>query len=472
MPTTIAEQVSRLAETTAAQPPNEIMGAFTREQADLAASGLPVGRDRGGCPLPDAELLDPHGATTSLYAALGGRLSVLVFYRGAWCPYCNIALNTYQAELVPELAGRGVGLVAISPQTPDGSLSTQEKHELTFTVLSDPGNQVAKVAGILTAPSDEARAAQLQLGLDLTAVNADGTTGLPCPPRSSSTPTTSSVGSTSTPTTAPAPNPARSSPPRRPRLSMTAPFDGRVALITGAGRGIGRAVALQLAEGGARVALVARSVDQLEETAATLRGEGGVALVLPADLADPDAVAEAAATAAKELGPVDILVNNAAVVQPAGPTVSTPPTGWSSAFAVNVQAPIRLTLALLPAMLERGWGRIVNVSSGIVDHPGAMVGLNAYAATKAALEAHTLNLAAEVAGSGVTVNVYRPGSVDTAMQAWFRAQPPAEIGAALHQHFQASYEQGALITPERSARSLLTRLAGEATGEIWNATDA
>jgi len=100
------------------------------------------------------------------------------------------------------------------------------------------------------------------------------------------------------------------------------------------------------------------------------------------------------------------------------------------------------------------------------------VGLNAYAATKAALEAHTLNLAAEVAGSGVTVNVYRPGSVDTAMQAWFRAQPPAEIGAALQLHFQASYEQGTLITPEQTARSLLTRLAGEATGEIWNATDA
>jgi NAD(P)-dependent dehydrogenase (short-subunit alcohol dehydrogenase family) len=253
---------------------------------------------------------------------------------------------------------------------------------------------------------------------------------------------------------------------------MTVPFQERVALITGAGRGIGRAVALRLAEAGARVALVARSIDQLEETAATLRGEGGVALVLPADLADRDAVAEAAATAVKELGSVDILVNNAAVVQPAGPTVSTSRAGWSRAFAVNVEAPIRLTLALLPAMLERGWGRIVNVSTGIVDHPGAMVGLNAYAATKAALEAHTLSLAAEVAGTGVTVNVYRPGSVDTAMQEWFRAQPPAEIGAALHHHFQASYEQGALIPPERSARSLLTRLAGEATGQIWNVTDA
>jgi NAD(P)-dependent dehydrogenase (short-subunit alcohol dehydrogenase family) len=114
----------------------------------------------------------------------------------------------------------------------------------------------------------------------------------------------------------------------------------------------------------------------------------------------------------------------------------------------------------------------VNVSSGIVDHPGAMVGLNAYAATKAAIEAHTLSLAAEVAGSGVTVSVYRPGSVDTAMQAWFRSQPPEEIGAVLHAHFEATHEQGALITPERSAQSLLTRVASAANGEIWSASDA
>jgi peroxiredoxin len=74
-----------------------------------------------------------------------------------------------------------VALIAVSPQAPDGSLSTQEKNELTFTVLSDPGNQVAKAVGILSAPSAEARAAQLELGLDLAAVNADGTTGLPMP---------------------------------------------------------------------------------------------------------------------------------------------------------------------------------------------------------------------------------------------------------------------------------------------------
>jgi NAD(P)-dependent dehydrogenase (short-subunit alcohol dehydrogenase family) len=253
---------------------------------------------------------------------------------------------------------------------------------------------------------------------------------------------------------------------------MTAPFAGRTALVTGAGRGIGRAVANQLAAGGAEVALLARSIDQLEETAAVVRSHGGSAVVVPADLADPDAVRDAAMRLGKELGPIDILVNNAAVVQPVGSTITTDPEAWHRAFAVNVDAPIRLTLALVPSMLERGWGRVVNVSSGLVDHPEAMVGLNAYAATKAALEAHTLNLASELVGSGVSVNVFRPGSVDTAMQEWLRSQPPEEIGAALHHHFQASYEQGALITPEHSAQSLLARLAGDATGEIWNAPDA
>jgi peroxiredoxin len=179
--TTIAEQVSNLVQTTAAQPPNKVMSAFTREQAGLAAQGVPDGVISVGATLADAELLDPHGATTTLYEALGDQAAVLVFYRGGWCPYCNIALNTYQAELVPELTRRGLALVAISPQTPDGSLSTRQKGELAFTVLSDPGNQIAKAIGILTAPTAEARAAQLELGLDLTAVNADGTIEVPMP---------------------------------------------------------------------------------------------------------------------------------------------------------------------------------------------------------------------------------------------------------------------------------------------------
>ena len=86
-------------------------------------------------------------------------------------------------------------------------------------------------------------------------------------------------------------------------------------------------------------------------------------------------------------------------------------------------------------MRERGWGRIVNVSSGIAAHPETMIGGNSYATTKAALEAHTVNLAAELAGTGVTVNIYRPGIVDTAMQTWIRSQDPARIGEQLHARF-------------------------------------
>jgi peroxiredoxin len=151
-----------------------------------ARSGPPTeateaGIASAGTILPDAELFDGHGAATTLYAATGGGTSVLVFYRGAWCSSCNIALSAYQEQLLPQLAERGIKLVAISPQKPDGSLAMQQKHGLAFTVVSDPGNTLAGRLGILTQPPDECRAAQLQLGLDLTSVNADGTVTLPVP---------------------------------------------------------------------------------------------------------------------------------------------------------------------------------------------------------------------------------------------------------------------------------------------------
>jgi NAD(P)-dependent dehydrogenase (short-subunit alcohol dehydrogenase family) len=97
-----------------------------------------------------------------------------------------------------------------------------------------------------------------------------------------------------------------------------------------------------------------------------------------------------------------------------------------------------------------------------------MIRGNAYAATKAALEAHTVNLAAELLGTGVTVNAYRPGGVDTAMQAWIRRQDPGRIGTALHHRFNENFAQGSLITAEHSAAALLTHLAGQDTGAIWD----
>jgi len=178
---TIAEQVAGYHRASAGQLPAEIAEAFAAEPRELAAAGHLAGVAQPGTPLPDGNLLDVAGQPTTLAGTRDGKPAVIVFYRGGWCPYCNIALRTYQARLVPALAPLGVSLIAISPQTPDGSLSTKETKELTFTVLSDPGNQLARQLGILTAPGEGVRQAQLQLGLDVAQVNADGTTGLPMP---------------------------------------------------------------------------------------------------------------------------------------------------------------------------------------------------------------------------------------------------------------------------------------------------
>jgi len=251
---------------------------------------------------------------------------------------------------------------------------------------------------------------------------------------------------------------------------VTTQFAGRTALVTGAGRGIGQAAALQLAAAGASLILIARSASQLAQTAAMAVAQGappGQIHIVPADLGDSEQLTAAAAAASGTPG-VDILVNNAATVEPLGPTVGIPAAELRRAFEINVIAPAVLSAAVLPGMLDTGWGRIVNVSSGIAARPASMVGGNAYAATKAALEAHTVNLAAELAGTGVTVNAYRPGGVDTAMQAWIRGQDPARIGAALHDRFSRSYADGTLITPEYSASVLVGHLSGDDNGTIWD----
>jgi NAD(P)-dependent dehydrogenase (short-subunit alcohol dehydrogenase family) len=137
-----------------------------------------------------------------------------------------------------------------------------------------------------------------------------------------------------------------------------------------------------------------------------------------------------------------------------------------------VGGPIALSAgAVLPVMIKNGWGRIVNVSSGVVGNPGGMIGGSTYAATKAALEAQTISMAAEYAGTGVTINVYRPGGVDTAMQEWIRAQDPAQIGEVLHDRFLASHASGNLLSPETSGQALVAHLGLNETGRIWDVND-
>ncbi|MFB6785807.1 peroxiredoxin-like family protein [Streptomyces olivaceus] len=171
----IAEQSAALTQGMAGQVPADALEAFRAEQASLDAAGVPDAVAGTGSVMPDARLLDVRGDTVTLEQARGGRPAVVVFYRGAWCPYCNVALRTYQRELAADLDERGVALIAVSPQKPDGSLSVLEANELSYTVLSDPGNRIGRALGIVTRPSDPVLGAQASLGLDVARVNADGT---------------------------------------------------------------------------------------------------------------------------------------------------------------------------------------------------------------------------------------------------------------------------------------------------------
>ncbi|MDT0386063.1 peroxiredoxin-like family protein [Streptomyces dubilierae] len=179
--TPIADQVAQLNEVMAAQAPAEVLEEFRSEQAGLDAAGVPSGVAEAGTLLPDVELLDAHGDATTLMRTLAGRPAVIVFYRGAWCPYCNVALRTYQRELSAELEARGVALIAVSPQKPDGSLTVTETNQLTYAVLSDSGNRIGRALGIVTRPVEAVRRVQQAGGLDLTEVNADSTADIVMP---------------------------------------------------------------------------------------------------------------------------------------------------------------------------------------------------------------------------------------------------------------------------------------------------
>jgi peroxiredoxin len=181
MSLTIKEQSDQLQAASAGRLPAEVVEIFTRDRETLVGHGEPAGAVAGGEVLEEFTLPDANGNDVSLTGLVADGPAVLVFYRGGWCPFCNLALHHYQSELVPQLERYSATLAAISPQKPDESLSTAEKHALQYPVLSDAGARVARRLGIAFQPAADVLEAQRTLGVDIRDGNAEGTTELPMP---------------------------------------------------------------------------------------------------------------------------------------------------------------------------------------------------------------------------------------------------------------------------------------------------
>jgi NAD(P)-dependent dehydrogenase (short-subunit alcohol dehydrogenase family) len=238
----------------------------------------------------------------------------------------------------------------------------------------------------------------------------------------------------------------------------------RTAVVTGAGRGIGAAVARALASAGARVALAARTKEQLEQLAAELRAAQHEAIALACDVGDAMSVAAMAREAQKHLGRVDILVANAGIGY-SGPLARVSIEDWNRVMAVNATGSFLCTQAFLSGMVERRWGRIVYVASVAGLTGGKYIA--AYAASKHAVLGLARSAAAEVAGSGVTVNAVCPGYVDTEMTQESIARIVEKTGKSREEALAAilaTTPQRRLITPEEVAHAVLALCDEEARG--------
>lgn len=196
-------------------------------------------------------------------------------------------------------------------------------------------------------------------------------------------------------------------------------MNNRIAVVTGASRGIGRACALSLAACGAKIALAARQMDKLEAVAEEIRAAGGEAFTAELDLGSHDSIKAAFSKIAKEFGRVDILVNNAGVTRD-GLAIRMKREDWDFVLQTNLSGSFFCIQQALPGMIRERWGRIVNVASVVGEAGNA--GQANYAASKAGLIGLTKSLAQEVASRNVTVNAVAPGFIETDMTSGLNEQ--------------------------------------------------
>ena len=245
-------------------------------------------------------------------------------------------------------------------------------------------------------------------------------------------------------------------------------LENRGAVVTGGGRGIGAAVARALAAAGARVVVSARSTDQIESVAESLRQLGQDARAVACDVTDPAQVQALVRQSTELLGSVDILVNNAGIASSA-PLKVIRLEDWERIMAVNVTGPFLCTQAFGPGMIEAGWGRVVNIASvaGKIGQPY----IAAYCASKHALIGFTRAVAVELAKKGVTVNAVCPGYVNTPMTEESVANITSKTSldkTAAREYLENLSPQGRLMEPEEVAHlvvSLCAPLAKGITGQ-------